>query len=237
MNGIGEKAMFLVEEGLQGVVRPCAVASDVLTLMDGTDVVDCVSRWWKGYGNVIAAMVLKGFSGNLRHTLLEHPRKSGTGLFGHDFLRHPLKLGTDGFGLRFGGDDIFEDLGKLAKGLGLLVSDFDERGSRRRVFEGVNQIPSGIEGFIGRGCLRFWYMCWEEVDGVRDADASGVGNPSGVATIMVEGWSKVPAREAMEGPSLVVLVVNNDFGTRGRERCTVKIKIAFEMGVGRKLGI
>ena len=94
---------------------------------------------------------------------------------------------------RCGGDDIFEDLSELAEGLSLLVTDFDERGSRCRVFEGVDQILGGIEGSVGRGCLWFWYVGREEIDGVGDADASGVGDPGGVAAVMLNGWSQVPA--------------------------------------------
>ena len=70
MNGVGlETVVLLMKKGLQGVMSPGAVASDVLPFMDGADMVDCLSGWWNGRVNVIG-IVLKGFGWNLRHTFL-----------------------------------------------------------------------------------------------------------------------------------------------------------------------
>ena len=70
MNGAGLKTVLLMKKGLQGVVSPGAVASDVLAFMDGTNVVDCLNGWWNGCVNVMDAIVLKGFCRNLGHTFL-----------------------------------------------------------------------------------------------------------------------------------------------------------------------
>lgn len=64
-------------------------------------------------------------------------------------------------------------------------------------------------------------------------------DPDAVAAVGVLGRADIPAVEAMWGPGAAVfgLNVGDHTTTRRANRCSIEVKVAIDLGVGRELGV
>ena len=114
----------------------------------------------------------------------------------------------------------------------LFCSKGRERGSRRRIIEGMDEILGSLRGCIGRGSLGHGAAVRKEFDGFSDALGSSFGDIDAMATIVFRGSADIPSIDTVwiPGASIRWSFVDKDFGARRSKWSSVVVEVSIELG-------